>query len=283
MEKTPLELYETAYTLHYVDKKIAEAVTAYEQLIEEFPDSNECGYAAIQLQKIKIGNLSGASLTKASSALHPIAIIALIIACISLIGCGAITYYMKNQITSEHYKSTLAISALSKIFKKDNDRALELLNELKTIDSKDITAFELSADIYRKNRAFKKAYQEYELFFRLNPTRRPSSAELEIMNNDKDAVDNGAQSEKKVDSQKEKEALLNEFIIDTDKKPVRNELATSSKSTVSSQAVVQTNKSKKSVDSTAASNTTKNQAKPQTSNPAVKGLFVVDPDSLSYF
>jgi len=47
MEKTPLELYETAYRLHYTENRVAEAKKYYEALVKEFPDSDECGYAVI--------------------------------------------------------------------------------------------------------------------------------------------------------------------------------------------------------------------------------------------
>ena len=53
LENSSLEIYETAYRLHYIDKRIDEALKYYEVLIREFPDSNECGYAAVHIQKIK--------------------------------------------------------------------------------------------------------------------------------------------------------------------------------------------------------------------------------------
>lgn len=286
MEKTPLELYESAYKLHYIEKKFSEAVSAYEQLISEFPDSNECGYAAIQLQKIKIGSISGKSAIKHSSNLHPIAMVALIIGCISLIGCGAITYYFKSQISADQHQSMLAINALAKIIKKDNDGALKLLNDLKTFRHDDIIPFELSADIYRKNHLYKKAYLEYELFFRLNPIRQPSSAELEIMNSDKEAADSNGQIEKRVENQREKEALLNEYILDNNKKRTNIEPVTTNNETPNNnQATVQKSSLKRSPtpDSSPSNANRKNQNKPQSAKAPVKGLFIVDPDSLSYF
>ncbi len=49
---SPLELYEKAYRLQYDESKIPEACRLYKAIMDEFPDSNECGYAVIQLEKI---------------------------------------------------------------------------------------------------------------------------------------------------------------------------------------------------------------------------------------
>jgi len=55
---SPLELYEKAYRLQYDENKIPEACRLYKVIIDEFPDSNECGYAVIQLEKLIAGAAS---------------------------------------------------------------------------------------------------------------------------------------------------------------------------------------------------------------------------------
>ncbi len=55
---SPLELYEKAYRLQYEENKIPEACRLYKVIIDEFPDSNECGYSVIQLEKIISGAVS---------------------------------------------------------------------------------------------------------------------------------------------------------------------------------------------------------------------------------
>ena len=55
MANSPLELYQQAYKLHYIERKIPDACKIYERLISEFPDSDACSYASIQLEKIKAG------------------------------------------------------------------------------------------------------------------------------------------------------------------------------------------------------------------------------------
>jgi hypothetical protein len=55
---SPLELYEKAYILQYDEGKTSEACRLYKAIIDEFPESNECGYSVIQLEKILAKNVS---------------------------------------------------------------------------------------------------------------------------------------------------------------------------------------------------------------------------------
>jgi tetratricopeptide (TPR) repeat protein len=180
MEKTPLEIYETAYRLHYVEDKVSEAVPYYESLIKEFPESNECGYAAIQLQKIKSGNLVK-ELQKYRKGSPVIGILAFIIGLLSLAGSSLGCYFLYNKMIIDQKRATLAVSALGKMYRGEDDEALKVLTELKILAKEDITPFELSADIYRKRHQFDLAKSEYELFYRLNPNRQPSAAEMNLM------------------------------------------------------------------------------------------------------
>lgn len=52
MPDSPLEIYANAYNLQYHEEKIAEACILYKQIVKNFPDSKECAYSAIQLEKI---------------------------------------------------------------------------------------------------------------------------------------------------------------------------------------------------------------------------------------
>lgn len=287
MEKTPLELYETAYKLHYLEKKNHEAVSHYEQLIKSFPDSDECGYAAIQLQKIKTGNLSE-TIRKTQISVHPLAVVSLIIACLSLLACGAVMYYSKQQLKIEQDRVTLTISTLGKIFRGEDDEALRLLTELKTVHKEDLTPFELSADIYRKNHLYKKAKEEYELFFRLNPGRQPSKSELSLMESDSDlSKSKSKKTAQKQDLQNENDSIFNEFPLDGEEKSTTNkELNTSNVAKIGAPEI--TGKEIKKVQtnnfvSTVKSAPKKPKEKAQSTPAPVKGLFIVDPDSLSYF
>jgi hypothetical protein len=53
MAISPLDIYERAYRLQYDQNDNAGAIELYKRLISEFPDSNECGYAAVQLEKMQ--------------------------------------------------------------------------------------------------------------------------------------------------------------------------------------------------------------------------------------
>ncbi len=50
--QTVLELYDRAYEFHYEKKRPARAARIYREIIRNFPSSNECAYAAIQLEKL---------------------------------------------------------------------------------------------------------------------------------------------------------------------------------------------------------------------------------------
>lgn len=47
-----LQLYNSAYRLHYENNDIKEACRLYREIIRHFPDSNESAYAVVQLEKI---------------------------------------------------------------------------------------------------------------------------------------------------------------------------------------------------------------------------------------
>ena len=255
MEKTPLELYETAYRLHYTENRVAEAVRYYEILIKEFPDSNECGYAAIQIQKIKAGNLAK-QLRTAPRSSHPLAFAALFLSLAALVGVGG-TYYLLNRvIKQEHRRTTLTISALGKMYRGEDDEALKILAELKIVAKDDITPFELSADIYRKKRQYEQAHAEYELFYRLNPDRQATEGEKSIMLQDEKRISRSQKANTRSPSPapvatppEESKAAPRADIS----KPVR---------------------AKKPVPK-------KQESSPE--NKPIKGLFLVDPDSISYF
>ncbi len=176
MEQSPLELYETAYKLHYVENRIADALLHYQKIIEVFPDSNECGYASIQIQKIKAENLAH-ELKKAGKILHPVSMIALIVGALSLLLSTTFGIILNKKVTLESNRSTLTLKALSRMQSGDNEGALKILTELKYISSKNILPFELSADILCKQNKYAAAREEYSLFYKLNPRYVPSDAE----------------------------------------------------------------------------------------------------------
>jgi tetratricopeptide (TPR) repeat protein len=176
MEQSPLELYETAYKLHYVENRIADALLHYQKIIEVFPDSNECGYASIQIQKIKAENLAH-ELKKAGKILHPVSMIALIIGALSLLLSSTFGIILNAKVTIESKRSTLTLKALSKMQSGDDEGALKILTELKYLSSKNILPFELSADILCKQNKYAAAREEYLLFYKLNPGYLPTESE----------------------------------------------------------------------------------------------------------
>jgi tetratricopeptide (TPR) repeat protein len=177
MENSPLELYETAYRLHYTENRVSDALKYYAALLREFPESNECGYAVIQIQKIRSNDIAK-SITATKSKSGPLALIAFILSLVTIvaISAGASFLYSKN-ITAQK-KTELAVRALGMALNDDYKEALELLSDMKNMSKKDdITPYELSAHIHRKAGDIPKARAEYDLFYRLNPDKKGKPAE----------------------------------------------------------------------------------------------------------
>jgi hypothetical protein len=155
MANTPLELYEQAYRLQYHEKRISDAIKIYEAIIRDFPDSNECGYAVIQLQKVKAGEISRA-LKKGPANMYPLLIVAFMSSFIALLVALVGVLLLFQQVRLEHHRTTLAMAALGKMYCGKEENALKMLDELKGLSRKDPLPLELTSDIYRKyNQAVK--------------------------------------------------------------------------------------------------------------------------------
>ena len=150
MANTPLELYEQAYRLHYHEKRISEAIKTYETIIRDFPDSNECGYAVIQLQKVKANEIARA-LKKGPANMYPLLIVAFMSSFIALLVALVGVLLLFQQLRLEHHRTTLAMAALGKMYCGKEDNALKILEELKGLYRNDPLPIELSSDIYRKH------------------------------------------------------------------------------------------------------------------------------------
>lgn len=158
MADTPLELYEEAYKLHYHEKKIPDAVRLYETIIRDFPDSNECGYAFIQLQKVKANDISK-MLKKGPSSLYPMIIIAFIASILALTIAIIGTVFLFQQLRQEHHRSTLAMIALGKMYAGSDEFALKIIEEMKSSSQVDIITSEFTSDIFARKRAAARASQ----------------------------------------------------------------------------------------------------------------------------
>jgi tetratricopeptide (TPR) repeat protein len=170
MENSPLELYETAYRLHYAENKIPEALKYYEALIKEFPESNECGYAVVQIQKIKSNDVAASVAGKNKA--HPLTTLSFLL-CLLIIACGGgACLVLKNKLSASQQQISLSVRALTNVLCGNDEEALNLLNEMKFLSKTDITPYELSAQIYRKAGKIDKARAEYDTFFSLNPGER---------------------------------------------------------------------------------------------------------------
>jgi len=177
MENSPLELYETAYRLHYAENKISEALKYYEALIKEFPESNECGYAVVQIQKIKSNDVAASIAAKGKA--HPLATLSFLLCLLTLAGVGGGWLVLQNKISAAQRQTSLSVRALANVINGNDGDALMLLDEMKLLSSADITPYDLSAQIYRKAGKIDKARAEYDTFFSLNPGEKEKYAAIE--------------------------------------------------------------------------------------------------------
>jgi hypothetical protein len=108
-----LQLYHSAYRCHYELNDLAEACRLYREIIRQFPQSNECAYAVVQLEKIGANEvLKNLNIAPANKIL-PLA--ALIISVLALFIAGAALLLMLEKvqhswytITAPHYCSAAA-------------------------------------------------------------------------------------------------------------------------------------------------------------------------------
>jgi tetratricopeptide (TPR) repeat protein len=177
MENSPLELYETAYRLHYAENKVPEALKYYEALIKEFPESNECGYAVVQIQKIKSNDVAASVADRGKA--HPIATLAFLLCLLTICGAGGGWLVLQDKLDTARRQTSLSVRALANTINGEDNDALMLLDEMKLISGADITPYELSAQIYRKAGKIEKARSEYDTFFSLNPGERDKYRPIE--------------------------------------------------------------------------------------------------------
>lgn len=258
MASSPLELYEKAYRFQYVENRIPVAVDLYKRLINEFPDANECGYAVIQLQKIKAqsvaASFSDTAPVPVENKTNPIIVICILLTVGSLLFSGYLHTSLSNETKRRKEHLSTAMNALGKIARNELKEALPLLDELKQIDPEAIAPYELSADIYRKQNKFSEAKNEYTTYFEKNPDKNPGISESVYMSMNK-------QPEKKP-------PLAPKPEVKTDR------ISSSGKASVSTKKrriLPKKGKSKKPPPSSKRTSKKK------------KSIYLIDPDSVSYF
>ena len=168
MDNSPLQIYKKAYDLQYKEKKLLEAGNIYQELINNFPDSDVSVYASLQLSKIQSNKLStNTTHKKASSGWF---VLLLLIVNLVLTGGVIFVLLMHIQIVNRHKEAILKISqTIGKLYAGKERDALSLLNELKISSRNDITPFVISADIYLKKHDFNKAREEYKALQNICP------------------------------------------------------------------------------------------------------------------
>ena len=149
MANTPFELYEKAYRLHYGEKKIAAAAKIYKAIVHDFPDSNECGYAFIQLQKIK-ANAIGGRLTLHAEGPTPILLLACAASILALIVAVAGTLGVFHELGQQRQRTALVVAVLAKVYSGNEREARAIVNEIKSSGQDAELARELSSLVIEK-------------------------------------------------------------------------------------------------------------------------------------
>lgn len=212
MEDSPLELYQKAYNLHYGENKIAEACDIYERLIREFPSSDACAYASIQLQKIKANDmLKGMARRRGGPGALVISL--LVVNFLLVAGVGVCLFFAINQINTNNKNQFFLSNILGKMYVGKDDEALTLLEELKITTRNDILPFSLSAEIYQKNNQYLRARAEYEKYQRLYPGNPIVAEYIRKINREEDAY-----IKHKMREQKVKEEIPEEVMESLDRK-----------------------------------------------------------------
>jgi hypothetical protein len=129
MANSPLELYEKAYQLQYEKNDLATAIEIYSRLVKEFPDSNECGYAAIQLEKVQAAGILD-EIARTQKQTSPIPLIALIIGIIALVACAVLAALLMAKSAREARISSDITQAIAFLYAGKNEEALTLISEL---------------------------------------------------------------------------------------------------------------------------------------------------------
>jgi hypothetical protein len=161
LANSPLELYEKAYRLHYDEGRIPEACRIYKAVVDQFPDSNECGYAVIQLEKILSQSVSE-RINVSSRWATVLAVISIVVSVCCLAAVVFISSASTKAVNARLASVSLMSQAASKLAAGKDRDALEILDNAKSAtQNRDISPYLLSADIYLKKQQYAKAMAEY--------------------------------------------------------------------------------------------------------------------------
>lgn len=254
MENSSLELYETAYKLHYIEGNLPEACRIYKVIIDEFPNSNECGYAVIQLQKIQANELSEKIRAGGFPVMWGVVMAATVAVCLIL---TTVTLFSLQKIHSEIGTLSLVTQALSVMYGGSDNDALEILDRAKTMSQGKVsTPYLLSANIFMNSQQYSRARAEYEKYQKMSGGEDSvfkKMVTVKIEKSDKAAVPQKAEAVAAAPAAAENAATF---------KPAAAERAP---------AATQTAKPRPRIE------------KQRTARPARKGNSGANPDSISFF
>ncbi len=176
METTPLQIYKKAYDLQYRENNPEKARILYRELLRDYADSDASLYASIQLSKIQSQTPSKGPIDfekddapkRRSSTGWVVVILLILNLLLSAALIVGFTLHVRS-VTDRNENISRLIVSVGKLAAGRDEKALEILTELKIALKKDIAPYVISADIYCKHHDYLRARREYEAYDRLYP------------------------------------------------------------------------------------------------------------------
>jgi len=179
--KTPLELYESAYDLHYTKNDPGKACVIYKEIIRNFPKSIESGYSVIQLEKIIAEDVLENLETKPQSG--KISILFFILSMIIAASVAVFLYLETRQLKAEITSIENCTQAFSKaVSVGDTKSALRILTRERNLHPSSLTVSSLIADIYAMEGKYQQALGELITFRRNNLSNKTVVSYINTMN-----------------------------------------------------------------------------------------------------
>ena len=192
--KSPIELYQQAYHLHFREGKPDLAKELYRQIIEQYPDSDERKYAQFLLARLSpvMENTPHAP----SASFSFFAAVSFFISFLAAAGIVGLFFLHRLDEKSNAYMEKI-ILATHTTQMENYDQALLFLREAKLIDPDREAAYSLASEIYFKKERYDLAKAEYKALLSVSPSNLYAQERLDLIEQrEKDAQAKVAEKQK---------------------------------------------------------------------------------------
>lgn len=122
-----LQLYHAAYRLHYEANDLKEASRLYREILRHFPESHECGYAVVQLEKIGAGEVMKMLGNSGMQQVLPVVALLTSLIALAIAGIALFLALNKNDATGYRYSTESYYASLQGFPAHANDVGGSLL------------------------------------------------------------------------------------------------------------------------------------------------------------